>query len=56
MTDNERRALLGDTGVDAARAVARSAEPPGQALLDAIGVLVAAHLLLPRDDSPSDAA
>lgn len=57
MTAEQRRALLGDTGVDAARQSARDADPPSQALLDAVAVLVAAHVLLPRgESSPQDAA
>ena len=56
MTDVERRTLLGDDAVDAARQSARDAAPPSQALLDAVAVLVAAHVLLPRDSSPRDAA
>lgn len=57
MTDVERRALLGDDAVEAARQSARDAAPPSQALLDAVAVLIAAHVLLPRDSSsPRDAA
>lgn len=57
MTADERRTLLGDDVVEVARQSARDAEPPSQALLDAVAVLVAAHTLLPRDESsPRDAA